>query len=79
MWGHSSPGTVPALLTHRVQRERGFCAKKHEPKMLSEVYSVIKVDKGLDSEKEQGVQPVLPRAQGSSLYLKCASSKLHCT
>lgn len=70
MWGHSSPGTAPALLTRRVQRERGFCAKKHEPKMHSEVSSVIEVDKCLDSEKEQGVQPVLPR---------CASSRLHCT
>lgn len=79
MWGHSSPEAEPALLTPHTQRERGFCAKNREPEMLGEVSFGTEMDKNLDSEKEGGVQPVLPRAQRSSLYLKCASSKLHCT
>lgn len=79
MWGHSSPETVHALLTPRTQQGRGLCTKKCEPKVHGEVSFVTQVDKSLGFEKEWGVQLVLPRAQGSSLCLKCASSKLHCT
>lgn len=48
MWGHSPAETAHALLTPRTQQERGLCAEKSEPKMLSEVCFVTKVDKSLD-------------------------------